>query len=195
MALTLKSQPSPHPPTPRLQQDSCPGCQPPTTTPAGGRAYPRRQLPAHHHPAATSFGLCKPPPRCRVVVSFGSHIYQAPRWSYAQRIRPTTQTNSSPMAAYTRVCSQRPTTTRQLLATAHTAPNTTGNRVPQHIRTPKHHHPVTDGPGLVTTKPHSRRLRHAQPTHHMVAGSGIYDHTPFPFSLGYCFSLVPLLSF
>jgi len=78
MALTLKTQPSPHPPTPRLQQDPCPGCQPPTTTPPDGRAYPRTYPPAHHHPAATSFGLRKPPPRCPVVVSSGSCIHQAP---------------------------------------------------------------------------------------------------------------------
>jgi len=59
----------------------------------------------------------------------------------------------------------------------------------------KHHHPVTDGRGLVTTKPHGRGLRHAKLTDHTVAGSGMRDHTPFPFSLGCCFSLAPLLPF
>jgi len=161
MALNLKSQPSPHPPTPRLQQDPCPGCQPPTTTPPSGRTYPHTQPPAHHHPATASFGLRKLPPRCPVVMGFGSRIHQAPpggRMPGAYGHRPNSTLPL--MAASTRVCSQRPTTTRQLLATADTAPNTTGNRVPRHIRTPKHHHPVTDAPGLVTTKPHGRRLRH-----------------------------------
>jgi len=95
MALTLKSQPSPHPPTPWLQQDPCPACQPPTTTPPSGRAYPGTHPPAHHHPAAASFGLRKLPPRCPVVVGFGSRIHQAPRRSYARRMRPTTQINPS----------------------------------------------------------------------------------------------------
>jgi len=96
MALTLKSQPSPHPPTPRLQQHPCPGCQPPTTTPPGGRAYPPTQPPGHHHPAAASFSLRKLPPRCPLVVGSGSHIRQTPQWSYTRRIRPTTRTNPYP---------------------------------------------------------------------------------------------------
>jgi len=96
MALTLKSQPSPHPPTPRLQQDPCPGCQPPTTTPPGGHAYPRTQPPAHHQQAAMSFSLRKPPPRYPAVVGSVSRIHQTPRRSYAWCIQPTTRTNPSP---------------------------------------------------------------------------------------------------
>jgi len=96
MTLTLKSQPSPHPPTPWLRQNPCSGCQPPTTTRHSGRVYPCTQPPANHHLAAASFGLRKPPPRYPVVVGFGSRIHQAARRSYARRIWPKTQTNPSP---------------------------------------------------------------------------------------------------
>jgi len=137
MALTLKSQPSPDPPTPQLQQDPCPGCHPPTTTPPGCRAYPHMYPPAHHHLAAVSFDFRKPPPQCPAVVGSGSRIHQAPPGAcmpsvYRQRPEPTPPQTAS----YTRVCSRRPTTTRQLLTTAHTAPNSTGNRVPRYIRAP-----------------------------------------------------------
>ena len=96
MALTLRSQPSPRPPTPRLQQDPCPGCQPPTTSPPGSRTYPRTQPLAHHQPVAVSFSLRKLPPRCPAVMGSSLCIHQAPRGSYARRIRPTTCTNPSP---------------------------------------------------------------------------------------------------
>jgi len=125
MALTLKSQSSPHPPTPRLQQDPCPGCQPPTTTPPGGRAYPRTYQPAHHNPAAVIFSLRKLPQQCPVVVGFGSHICQAPQQSYAWCIRPTTQTNPSPDGCL------HP----RMLPTAHHHPTAVGHSP----HCPKHH--------------------------------------------------------
>jgi len=195
MALTLKSQPRPHPPTPRLQRDPYPRCQPPTTTPPGGHAYPDTQPPAHHHPAAVSFGLHKPPPLCPVVVGFGSRIHQAPRRSYTWHLQPTTRTNSFPNG-YIYPC---------MLPTVHHHPAAVGHRpdCPKHHQqssAPAYPNAKTSPPGdrwsrtrhhqttrlrasvRTANPPHGRRLRHALP------------HT-FSFFLGYCFSLVPLLCF
>jgi len=194
--LTLKSQPSPHPPTLRLLQDPGPGCQRLTTTPAGGHAYVRTQPVAHHQPAAVSFGLHKPPPRCPAVVSSSSRIHQDPWRSYARRIQQTTRTNPSPDGRI-HLCIL-PMAQHHLAVVGHSPHcpiHHQQSSAPAHPNHKKHHHPVTDGPSLVTTKPHSHGLRHARPTHHTVSGSGMRDHTPFPFSLGCCFSLEPLLLF
>jgi len=160
MALTLKSQPSPHPPTPRLQPDPCPGCQPPTTTPIiyflvyslysyatyldhdesstttppGGRVYPRT-----YRTATTTR---------RPQVSACVNRHHDAQWSWA----PARTSTRPPRRLYDRCIWS---TTR-----ANTSPN---GCIHPRMRPKAHHHPAAVGHSPHCPKHHwqSSALAHA----------------------------------